>query len=88
MATLLTMRQLVSRRLDQALVTSDIPTEAANTSFWKREEINDWLNEAYRQMWSVVAEVEAKNLVTETDGTYTANARSMSLQTRLLCLRQ
>jgi len=80
MASLLQMRVAVASRLDQALVAADIPESGV---FWTRQEVTDWLNEAYRQMWTVVAEAEAKNLVTETDGTYAASSRSVSLQTLL-----
>lgn len=80
MATLLTLRQLVSRRLDQALVSNDIP---ASGVFWTRAEVNDWINEAARQVYAEVAEIESQTLVTETDGAYTASARSVSLQTLL-----
>lgn len=83
MASLIDLRRLVSRRLDQDLVSNDIPTDLAKASFWTREDVTAWLNEAYNQMWTIVAEAEAKSLVTETDGTYAASARSMSLWTIL-----
>ena len=83
MSTFLQLRQLVSRRINQALVSSDIPTIADDTSFWKREEIADWLDEAYQQLYTDIAENEVQTLVTETDGSYTASARSVSLQTLL-----
>ena len=83
MATLLTMRQWVSRRLDQPLVGSDIPTDANNTSFWTKEDVNAWINEAASQIYGELAEIENFTLITEGSGTYTANSRSMSLRTLL-----
>tara|TARA_Y100000310_G_scaffold342570_1_gene446361 strand:- start:107 stop:838 length:732 start_codon:yes stop_codon:yes gene_type:complete len=80
MATHLQLRQLVSRRLDQPLTANDIPTSGV---FWVRQEVTDWLNEASRQLWAEIAEVENITLLTETDGAYTANARNMNVRTLL-----
>lgn len=88
MATHLQLRQRVSRRLDQALVATnkgaatvdDIPLTGV---FWTRQMVTDWLNEAHLQIWSELAEVDGKAVSVRTDGTYTANAISVSLQTLL-----
>lgn len=88
MATHLALRQRVARRLDQALVsvtkagvaTDDIPRTLV---FWTRQMVTDWLNEAYNQLWTEIAEIEPKSLITEADGTYTSGARSVSFFTLL-----
>lgn len=88
MATHLELRQRVSRRLEQVLVATvkgattvdDIPRTGV---FWTRQMATDWLNDAYTKFWAVIAEHEPKVLITEADGTYTANARSVSLGTLL-----
>ena len=80
MATFLQLRQRVSRKLDQPLVSSDIPETGV---FWLRDDVNEWLNEGYRQLYSEIAELENLTLIKETDGTYTASSRSFRLQTLL-----
>jgi len=83
MATLKELREWVSRDLDQRLVDGDVPTDADGTSFWSREDINYWLNEAYRLTYARLVEVEAPWLTIEETGTYTANSRKMSVQALL-----
>lgn len=51
--------------------------------FWTRQEITDWLNECDVELWSEVAQTDGKSLLTDTDGAYAANSRSVSLQTLL-----
>ncbi len=84
MATFLQLRQRVSRKLDQPLVTAvgvtDIPEAGV---FWTRDDIKEWLNEGYRQLYSEIAEIENLTLIKETDGTYTGSSRSDSLHSLL-----
>jgi len=84
MATLLQLRQAVSRYLNQTLVNDgaddDIPTSGV---FWTQAFINDALNDGYALLYSQIAEVQTPGLVIDGTGTYTSSARSMSLQTLL-----
>lgn len=88
MATHLDLRQRTSRRLGQDLVSTvkgattvdDIPRTLV---FWTRQMVTDWLNEAYTKLWAIIAEHDPQSLITEADGAYTANARSVSLATLL-----
>ena len=81
MSTLLQLRVRASQRLNQTLVSSDVP---AASVLWTRSEMNQWANEACEAIWSEIVESGgAPALVTVTDGTYTASTLRMSLQTLL-----
>ena len=77
MATVVELRQQVARDLDQPLVEGDIPESGV---FWTRNEVNQWLNEAYRHIYAKLAEIEAPWLVTEETGTYTSGSRFIAIR--------
>jgi hypothetical protein len=90
MATHRELRQRVSRRLNQALVTVNKGGAVGNVEdiprtnvFWTRQEVTDWLNEWLLDFYVEIALIEPETLIVETDGTYTASSRSVSLQTIL-----
>ena len=80
MATLQQMRQRFSYKMDQPLTTDDIPLTGV---FWPRAQVTEWINEARRELYSLVAQIENQTLLTETDGAFPANTRGSSIQTVL-----